>query len=318
MKKTITLLFFLICQFIFSQDKNYSEWYLQREDVQIFVKEIGNGKDTLIVLHGGFGANHDYMIDAVKGLGKKYRIFLYDQRGSLLSPTKKENLTFQKNVDDLKALISALKLKKVKLLCHSMGTLVGMEFTKQNPQLVSHIILSGTIPPKSDSLKNVFSERYENQIDFLVNRKEVLELIKPFKDKGLEYLKTIEDIDSSVLSHKDLTNYWRINFAAPNLFNVKKYNQLKGGRAYYNESCSIMAETVNWKFDYREVLNSKVKTTIINGDYDFFDFNGSVLGKLLIDFKNIELKIIENAGHNCWIDQPTTFRRLVLNALKSR
>ncbi|MBN8642920.1 MAG: alpha/beta hydrolase [Flavobacteriales bacterium] len=318
MKKSINLIFFLLYQFLFSQDKNYSEWYLQREDVQIFVKEIGTGKDTLIVLHGGFGANHDYMIDAVKGLEEKYRIFLYDQRGSLLSPTKKENLTFQKNVADLKALISALKLKKAKLFCHSMGTLVGMEFTKQYPQLVSHLILSGTILPKSDSLKSIFSERYESQIDFLINRKDVVELIKPFKDKGLEYLKTIEDIDNSVLSHKDLTNYWRINFAAPNLFNVKKYNQLKGGRAYYNESCSIMTETVNWKFDYREVLNSKVKTTIINGEYDFFDFDGTVISKQIQDFKNIELKIIENAGHNCWIDQQNTFKRLLLNALKRK
>ena len=81
---------------LYAQYKNYQEWYLQRPDVDIFVKEVGNGKDNVIVVHGGFGANHDYMLDAIKGLEDRFHFVLYDQRGSLLSPTGKENLTFRK------------------------------------------------------------------------------------------------------------------------------------------------------------------------------------------------------------------------------
>lgn len=248
MKKII--FFFILSVFQFSlllaQDKNYREWYLQREDVDIFVKEIGSGKDTVIVVHGGFGANHDYMLDAIKGLEKKFLFVLYDQRGSLLSPTKKENLTFQKNVNDLYELVKALKLKKSNILCHSMGTLVGMEFVKQHPELVSNLVLTGTIIPKSDSLKSVFSERYDRQVSFLLNRKEVAEQVKPFKEKGIDSLKSIFDLEKSKFSHKDLTEYWRINFAAVNIYDIKKYNLLKGGRAYYNQGASVMVETVNW------------------------------------------------------------------------
>lgn len=160
-QRLFTLFLLLLFHCLSAQDKNYCEWYLQREDVDIFVKELGTGKDTVIVVHGGFGANHDYMLDAIKGLEKKIHFVLYDQRGSLLSPTKKENLTFQKNVDDLYSLVKALKLKKAKILCHSMGTLVGMELTKQHPELVSNLVLTGTIAPRSDSLRSVFSERYE-------------------------------------------------------------------------------------------------------------------------------------------------------------
>ena len=83
--------FIFLTTFLFSislnaQDKNYEEWYLKTNDNQdIFVKELGTGKDTIIVVHGGFGANHDYMTDITKGLENKYHFIFYDQRGSLLS-----------------------------------------------------------------------------------------------------------------------------------------------------------------------------------------------------------------------------------------
>ncbi|SFN74180.1 Pimeloyl-ACP methyl ester carboxylesterase [Chryseobacterium oleae] len=305
---------FLVFPFFSAQDKDYSEWYLQREDLDIFVKEIGEGKDTVIVVHGGFGANHDYMTDALRGLTNQFHFILYDQRGSLLSSSKKKNLTFQKNVDDLLALTNALKLKKVKLFCHSMGTLIGMEFAKQNPYLVSHLVLAGAIVPKSDSLKSVFSDRQNKQVDFLMNRKEVKALLKPFKEKGINELKSIQDIEKSKLSHKELTTYWRINFAAANIYDIRKHNFVKGGRAYYNQDASIMTESVNWKYDYRNILNT-IKTTIINGDYDFLDFHGEILQSQLKEYRKIELKLIPNAGHNSWIDHPNLFRKHLSDAL---
>lgn len=298
-----------------AQDKNYSEWYLQREDVEIFVKEIEKGKDTVIVVHGGFGANHDYMLDALKGLEEKFHFILYDQRGSLLSPAKKENLTFQKNIDDLLALTKALKLKKVKLFCHSMGTLIGMEFVRQNPGLVSHLALAGALIPKADSMQSVFSSRHEEHVSFLLNRKEVKDLIEPFKARGIDSLRSIQDIEMSKLSHKDLTEYWRISFAAANIFDVSKYNLVKGGRAFYKQGASVMSETVNWDYDYRNVLNTRTRTTIINGDHDFFDFHGKTFSSLLKGYNEIELKIIPNAGHNSWIDDPLLFQKYLETAL---
>ncbi|SMC45994.1 alpha/beta fold hydrolase [Moheibacter sediminis] len=309
---------FMICflsLIIKAQDKAYIEWYLQREDTDIFVKEIGTGADTVIVVHGGFGANHDYMLDALEGLKNEFRFVLYDQRGSLLSPAAKENLTFQKNVEDLYALVKALKLENVKLFCHSMGTLVGMEFARQYPVSVSHLILTGSIFPKSDSIENIFSKRMEDQVAFLANRVEVKKMLEPYKLKGLENLRTIQDIETSSLTHKDLTEYWRISFASVNIYDISKFNLVKGGRAYYKQEASVMSETVNWKYDYRDILN-KIKTTFINGDHDFFDFHAEILKQQLEDYSSIELKLAPQAGHNIWIDQPMLFENYLRGALK--
>lgn len=315
MKKILLLIFVLFqLNLVAAQDKNYTEWYLQREDVDIFVKETGQGKDTVIVIHGGFGANHDYMLDAIKGLEDRFRFILYDQRGSLLSPAKKEDLTFQKNVDDLFALTKALNLRKVKLFCHSMGTLVGMEFTKQHPDLVSHLVLSGAILPKSDSVETVFSEQVNARVDFLMSRKEVRDLMKPYESKGFHDVRTVQDIEKSQLTHKDLTEYWRIKFAATNIYDISKYNIVKGGWAYYKQDAAVMSQTVNWDYDYREVLNNNAKTTVINGDHDFFDFHGEIFTSLLKNYKEIELKLIPNAGHNSWIDNPSEFKEYLIHA----
>lgn len=287
-----------------AQDKKYEEWYLTTKDsINIFVKEIkSSSKDTVIVVHGGFGANHDYMLDAIKGLENKLHFILYDQRGSLLSPAPIEKLTFQNNVNDLYELVTELKLKKVKLLCHSMGTLVGMEFAKLYPELVSNIVLTGAVIPNAKDSKNVFSEQMGKNLDFLANRPEVKNLKKYYIE------------NKATLTDKEKTEYWRINFAEGNIYDVSKWKLLKGGQVYYNKQASIMAETVNWDYDYRTLLNS-LKTTIIQGQYDFFDFNLANYKEQTKAFKNIEIEIIPNAGHNSWIDNPNLFKKYLINGL---
>ena len=314
----LAILILVKCIPAFSQDKNYSEWYLQRPDVDVYVREEGTGNDTVVVVHGGFGANHNYMLDAISGVKDKYHFVLYDQRGSLLSPCKKENLTFQKNVEDLYELIRAMRLKKVKLLCHSMGALVGMEFIKQHPDMVSNVVLVSSILPKSDSMKTVFSNRVYKQVDTLQKRPEIGKLLKPYKDKGLDLINSFEALDSSQLTQKQLTDVWRINFAATNIYDVNKFNQVKGGRAYYKIDPSIMTESVNWNFDYRPVLNKLNSVTFIQSEFDYLDFNADVHRQLLKDYPKLKLRLVKNAGHYTWIDDPATYTTLLIEGLSPK
>jgi len=318
MRTIFTILFlFLLVYTSFAQTNERVEWYLQRPDTDIYVREAGRGKDAVIVVHGGFGANHDYMLDAVRGTEDEHHFVFYDQRGSLLSPTAKENLTFDKNVEDLAALVRALRRPRVKLFCHSMGTLVCMEFMKRHPNKVSAMVLAGAIFAKADSEKDVFSPRMERQVAELLNRPEVTKLLKPYLDKGLEKLRTVEDIDASRLTHKDLTDAWRIKFAATNIFDITRYARVKGGRAFYKPEAAVMSETVNWKYDYRPILAANKNVTFIQGDRDFLDFDAAEHRKLLEPFPKIRLVVIKNAGHNAWIDAPQQFGRLLNTALGS-
>lgn len=298
---------------VLSQSKNYTEWYLSTPDSldiynqDIYVRELGSGRDTVIVIHGGFGANHDYMLDAINGLEKKYHFVLYDQRGSLLSPAPKEKLTFQKNVGDLDLLIKQLGSKKVKIMAHSMGTLIAMEYLQQHPDKVSNLILIGAILSKSDSMESIFSKRYEDQIAYLTSRQEV---------KDLPIYKMYKELNRKMPTDQLRTELNRMFFAASNIYKIDRYKLMRGGFHYFKEDASVMVETVNWKYDYREVLNNKSKTTILFGDFDFLDFNAEAYSRQIKEYPNIQLRLIKQAGHNIWIDEPELFRKDLDRALK--
>jgi len=302
-----------------AQDKSYEEWYLKSKDsLDIYVREIGSGKDTVIVVHGGFGANHDYMLDAIKGLERKYHFVFYDQRGSTLSPAPIEKLTFPKNVEDLYLLITELKLKKAKIICHSMGTLVGMELLKLHPEKVSNLVLVGALPAKTDTIEgsSVFSKRYEKQVDSLMNRREVKDLKEYYESRnGSDSSRVGYYNYKSHLTDKEQTELWRIEFASVNIYRMANWRLMKGGRAYYKKDAAAMAESVNWVYDYRQALNDNGKVTIIMGDHDFLDFNAENHKKLLANFPKVKVVIIKDAGHNIWTDDPKTFKIELIKAL---
>jgi pimeloyl-ACP methyl ester carboxylesterase len=304
----IFLTTFLLYISLNAQDKNYEEWYLKTNDKQdIFVKELGTGKDTVIVVHGGFGANHDYMTDIAKGLEKKYHFIFYDQRGSLLSWVPDSLITFQKNVEDLYYLTKALKLKKVKLLCHSMGTLIGMEFQKQYPDVIEKLVLVGSLFIKSDSAQTIFSKQMEKNIEWLITQKKYTDLITRYEER------------KEKLSDKEKTEFWRIQFAGANIYNIDKWNLVKGGQAYYNPNTgSLMSKSFDFKYDYSTSLTkNKFNATLIQGQYDFLDFEANK-HKQLIGRLPVNIVVIKNAGHNIWIDQPKLFRRELIRAISSK
>lgn len=300
-----------------AQNSDFTEWYLKSKDsLDIYVKEVGTGQDTVIVLHGGFGANHLYMLDAIAGLENQFHFVLYDQRGSVFSPAPLEKLTFERNVDDLYSLITELRIQNANIVCHSMGTLVGMEFLKQHPEKVKRLTLIGALPTQSDSIASIFDERYEKQLDYLQNRLEVKKLLEPYEAlNGTKSTQVGYYNYSSQLTDKEQTELWRIQFASVNIYRMQNWRHIQGGRTYYKQSASVMANTVNWNYDYRKLLNEIEKTTVIMGDHDFIDFNGEKHIRQLQDYPNVHVEVVEKAGHNIWTDNPADFRNMLHKAL---
>ena len=67
-----------------------NQWYMntQGDDgtLRHYIAEYGRDASpakTVIVLHGGWGADHSYLIPVIQPLAREFRFVLYDQRGSL-------------------------------------------------------------------------------------------------------------------------------------------------------------------------------------------------------------------------------------------
>jgi proline iminopeptidase len=86
-----------------------------------------SGAPILLVLHGGPGAHHDYLLPQMLELADAYELVFYDQRGGGQSKTDdREPITWRTHVADLDAVISELAIDPLSLVGYSWGGLLAL------------------------------------------------------------------------------------------------------------------------------------------------------------------------------------------------
>jgi proline iminopeptidase len=85
------------------------------------------GAPRLLVLHGGPGAHHDYLLPQMLELADEYELVFYDQRGGGRSTTDDRTpITWRTHVDDLEAVVGELSLDPLSIVGYSWGGLLAM------------------------------------------------------------------------------------------------------------------------------------------------------------------------------------------------
>lgn len=85
------------------------------------------GKDPLVVLHGGPGASHDYLLPQMLHLAESRDVLFYDQRGGGRSRTNdQEPVTWRSHVDDLAAIVTEFSLDPLTIVGYSWGGLLAV------------------------------------------------------------------------------------------------------------------------------------------------------------------------------------------------
>src|SRR6185503_17191105 len=83
----------------------------------------------LLVLHGGPGAHHDYLLPQLLELADGYQLIFYDQRGGGRSKTDDRTpITWRTHVDDLDRLVAELRLDPFAIIGYSWGGLLALLF----------------------------------------------------------------------------------------------------------------------------------------------------------------------------------------------
>ncbi|MEE8346246.1 MAG: adenylate/guanylate cyclase domain-containing protein [Dehalococcoidia bacterium] len=80
----------------------------------------------------------------MRGLAENHQLVRYDERGTGLSDRQVEDMSFERWVSDLGAVVDAAGLDRFALLGISQGGPVAIAYAVQNPERVSHLILYGT------------------------------------------------------------------------------------------------------------------------------------------------------------------------------
>ena len=94
----------------------------------------------LLVLHGGPGADHCYMLPQMLELGDAYDLLFYDQRGGGRSRSDaRDPITWRTHVEDLGAVVTEFGLEPLSLVGYSWGAMLALLYTieqRRNPHLV--------------------------------------------------------------------------------------------------------------------------------------------------------------------------------------
>jgi len=114
--------------------------------VDLFVRRIGEGSPT-VVLHGGPGAHHDYLLPAFDALARGRELIYYDQRGGGRSPVERDvPVGWTEHVADLEALREHWGLERLSLAGYSWGALLALLYALEHRRQVERLALVSPAP----------------------------------------------------------------------------------------------------------------------------------------------------------------------------
>jgi proline iminopeptidase len=120
--------------------------YVSAGGRNIFYEKVGYGPENIVVVHGGPGLPHNYLVPALQSLAPYATIWFYDARGHGLSEQNyaTESYTLQQLVDDIGEFTRAAGLKRYTLFGHSFGGMVALKYAAQKPEGLTRLIVSDT------------------------------------------------------------------------------------------------------------------------------------------------------------------------------
>lgn len=148
--------------------------------VDLFTRRVGAGP-LVVVLHGGPGAHHDYLLPQYDRLAAGRDLFYYDQRGGGRSPVARDvPVGWQEQVADLEALRGYLRLERMSLCGYSWGGLLAVLYLLQHPERVERLAL---VSPASitASWRLEFEQRFAERM----NAPEIVRAREELRASGL-------------------------------------------------------------------------------------------------------------------------------------
>jgi proline iminopeptidase len=140
----------------------------------------------LLVLHGGPGAHHDYLLPQFLRLADRHRLVLYDQRGGGRSrETGPDDVTWQHHVRDLSHVVRELQVEPLTIVGYSWGALLALLYTiesHRHPALPQpqRLVLVDPAP-----LSRPYRQAFEDEFARRQRSEAIRELREDLTDSGL-------------------------------------------------------------------------------------------------------------------------------------
>jgi proline iminopeptidase len=287
------------------------EGFVDANGLLIYYKAFGTGQ-PLVILHGGPGASHDYLLPYLLPLARTNRLIFIDERGSGRSEKLEDpsSYTVENMADDVEAVRLALGLGKISLLGHSCGGVLAEAYALKYQRNLTHLILASTFH-STRQLNAVFSRMMAAMTPELRNRIERLERAGLF-GHGRNYEKNRYPAEYMVAA-------WGEGYF-PYLYQRRpdpNYDPIGNGamswdlyRTMWGSHGEFVVDGNMTSVEYADRLGTiAVPTLITVGDHDEVDPSISRDMQRLIP--GSQLVVLPQSGHMTFVDQPAMFLRAV-------
>lgn len=272
--------------------------------VQHFIKKVGTG-EPLLVLHGGPGLFHDYLVPHFEKLAQDYQVIFYDQRGcgQTAFPQDTASITTENYINDLESIRAHLKIDQLHIAGHSWGAILAIHYAKKHPEHLKNLVLISPAPSTSEYFDMMFKNMQKKRSD-----EDTKELVKLMSSRDFE--KRVPTTFKKAIMLGD-----KVNLADQSTVN-ELYNPMNFTEASANNLLLVNSMMEKNFFDYNitEGMDSiKNPTLIIVGDLDNVPFASSQL--LQDHLPNARLEVLKSACHYPFFEASKAFNRSVDNFL---
>ena len=159
-----------------------TDQYAAVNGVNLFTRTVGGGPDV-VVLHGGPGAHHDYLLPQFDSLAVGRRLRYYDQRGGGRSRVSRQvAVGWRDHVADLRALISLWDLEPATIVGYSWGGLLALLFATEHPGQVGRLALVSPAPTHSAARQD-----YQQRLAARMAAPEITRARRELRESGLRH-----------------------------------------------------------------------------------------------------------------------------------
>jgi proline iminopeptidase len=265
---------------------------IEQPGARLYYEMFGRG-DPIVVVHGGPGMDHNYLLPGMKGLADSHRVIFYDQRGvgRTQGVVDSSTVSFDRFLSDIDAVGDSLRLGRFVLLGHSFGGLLAMRYAARHPERLRALIIMNTSEP---------GHKYAAASRPILRKKQTPE-------DSAEFMRIIQSDafkqrDSSAVNPM-LRIFFRASFADPSL--ASKLDVHEDQRTSHNmvPVAMLVMGPLGPNFDlWPEVATIRVPTLIVHGAEDLVPLD--MPRELASTIPGAQLAVIQGAGHFPYIEKP--------------
>jgi proline iminopeptidase len=263
----------------------------QVRGVEIHERRTGSGRPA-IILHGGPGASHDYLLPGFDALADGRTLVYYDQRGGGRSPVGRSvPVGWREHVADLEALREIWGLDRLTIAGYSWGALLAMLYAIEHPGRVEKLALVSPAPVWREARDRFEAEFSRRNMDPALQEER-----RALRESGLR--------------EADLDAYQRRLFelsVVPYFHDPARARDLTAFRLTGRTQQEVWESLGD--FDLRPALRSLGKPALVlHGESDPIPLD---VAREAAECLGAEFHAVDRCGHVPYVERPDVFREVV-------